>query len=105
MSWVRSALRLAQRGTVDSDSVAAVTETAEQGLDEGLVAEEVGPLGIVEVGGDDGGALRVAFLHQFEEDVGLLGAEVEIAHLVDNQEVDASEVVEQLARGAVGEGC
>jgi hypothetical protein len=36
---------------------------------------------------DDGGVTVVPFLHQLEEDVGLLGLEVEVAHLVDQQDI------------------
>ena len=50
MSWARSAHRFAEGRPVDADGVAAVAEAIEQGLDEGLVAEEVGPLGIIEIG-------------------------------------------------------
>src|SRR6202789_3764941 len=47
-----SALRFAQRGSVDADGVALVTQPAEQRLDERLVAQEVRPLGVVQIGGD-----------------------------------------------------
>ena len=69
-----------------------------------LLPRKFCPLGVVEVGGDDGGPAPIALLHQLEEDVGLLRPEVEIAHLVDQQDVDPDQAVEQLARGAVGEG-
>lgn len=51
----------------------AVAKAAEQCVDEGLVAEEVGPLGVIKIGGDDGRTLLIALLHELEEDVGLFG--------------------------------
>ena len=65
-----------QRRAIDLDGVALVAKPAEQRTDQGLVAEEVGPLGVLEIRGDDRGALVVALLHQLEEDVGLLGAKI-----------------------------
>jgi hypothetical protein len=63
----------AEGGPVDPDRVAVVTESVEEGADLLLVSEETVPLLVVEVGGDDGGLLVVAVLHELEEDVGLLG--------------------------------
>src|SRR5438128_2658288 len=48
-----SALCLAQRRAVDADSVAAVAQPAKQCLDQSLVAEEVRPFGVIEIGRDD----------------------------------------------------
>jgi hypothetical protein len=45
----------------------------------------------------------IALLHQFKEDVGLLGPEIQVAHLVDQQELDPREAVEETPRRAVGE--
>src|SRR6266702_8430194 len=79
------ALCVAQGGAVDLHGVALVAEAAEERGDEGLVAEEVVPLLEVEVGSDDGGLPAVALLHELEEDVGLLRAEVEIPHLIHHE--------------------
>jgi len=56
---------------------------------------------ILEIGGDEGGAAMVTLLHEFEKDVGLFGFQVEIAQLIDEQEVQAGETLQQLARGTV----
>src|SRR5690606_13940702 len=97
------ARRLAQGRAIDADGVAVVADAAEQGIAESLVAEEVLPLVVVKVGGDDCSLSAVAFLHQAEEDVGLLWAEIQVSHLIDEKEVYPSKPVEQLARRAVGE--
>src|SRR6202789_656684 len=99
-----SALRFAQRGSVDADGVALVTQPAEQRLDERLVAQEVRPLGVVQIGGDDRRPTAVPLLHQLEEDVRLLGSQVEVAHLVDDQYVAAPQPIEELAARAVRQG-
>ena len=88
---------------MDADRRAAVAQAIEQGADHLLVTEEGVPVVVLEVGGDDGRPLAVALLHQLEEDVGLLGAEVEVAHLVDHEEVDLHQSIDQLAGGVVGE--
>ena len=99
-----SALRLSERGTVDADGVTLVSEAAEESLDEGFVPEEVVPFVVVEVGGDEGWASPVSFFEELEEDVGLLGMEVEVTELVDEQDIDADQLIEELSSGAVGEG-
>ena len=50
------------------------------------------------VGGDDRGPAPVAFFHQLEEDVRLLGLEIEIPHFVDHDVVKATQAIEQFAR-------
>lgn len=42
--------------------------------------------------------------HQLEKGIGLLGPQVEIAHFVNEQYVEACQLVEELSGGAVGEG-
>ena len=46
----------------------------------------------------------VALLHELEEDVRLLRAAVEVAEFVDVEDVKPRESVDELARGAIGEG-
>jgi len=77
------ALRLAQGRAVDANGLALVAQAAEQGLGQFFVAEQYLPLVIFEVGGQERGLAAIAFFHQFEEDVGLLGAQVQIAQLVN----------------------
>ncbi len=80
-------------------------ETIEQRLDHLFLAEEAVPVVVVEVGGDDGGLPAVAFFHQLEEDVGLLRLQVQVPHLVNDQQVDAGEAVQQLSGRPVREAC
>ena len=94
----------AQRRALDGDGVAAVAKTVEQRLDHLLVTQEFVPSVVGQVGGDEGRALGdVAFLHQLEEGVGLLGAQIQVPHLVDEQHVDPTKSIEKPARRAVGE--
>src|SRR3954462_5019752 len=78
-------------------------QTAEQRLHHRLVAEEVVPLAVAQVRGDDGGMPVITLLHELEEGVRLFGLEVQIPEFVDQQDVEAREMVDQLAGGAVGE--
>jgi hypothetical protein len=65
-------------------------EPVEQGIDEGLALEEFVPLGVVEVGGDDGGLAAIAIVHKFEKGVDLLGLQGEIAEFINHQDVIAA---------------
>ena len=80
-----------------------MAEAAQEGGDHVLVAEEVHPVIEIKVGRDNRRAVTIAFFHELEEDVALLGAEGEVTHLVDAEEGDAGEAVDELAGGAIGE--
>ena len=96
-----SALRIAQRWSVDAHGVAVVAETAEKGFDHGPIAKKVVPLVVLKVAGDDRRVAVITLFHQFEKDVRLLGLEIEIAELVDLKHVQAGETFEKLASRAV----
>src|SRR2546427_156687 len=98
-----SALRIAQGRTVNANGVALMTKAAEERLDEGFISQKRLPFGIVEICRNDGGLSAVAFFHQFEKDVGLLGFEIEVPQFVNVQDVDADQRVEQATRRAIGE--
>ena len=87
-----SSLGLSQGGTLDAQRVTVVAKSAEQRFDHGPISQKLMPLVVVEVGGDEGGAAVVALLHELEEDVGLFGLEIEISHLVDDQQIESSEL-------------
>ena len=74
--WGFSPLGIAQWRALNEDGVAVVAEAPQEGFGHGSVAEEVGPFVIDEIGCNDCGVAPVTFLHQFEEDVGLLGSNV-----------------------------
>src|SRR5271165_4119287 len=75
----------AERGPIDADGDAMVLQPIDQGVDQGLLVEQIVPLGKVEVGGDDGGGAVVALIHQTEEGVGLFGLEGQVAELVNEE--------------------
>ena len=89
---------IAQRGTLNVDGVAVVAEAAQERFGHGPIAQEVRPFFIHEIGCDDCGMAAIAFLHQFEEDVGLFRPEVDVAELVNQETIDPDQRVEQLAR-------
>jgi hypothetical protein len=82
VAGVLSALGIAQGRTVDPDGMALMPQPTEKGLDEGFVAEKRLPLGVVQVRSDNRGLSAVAFLHQFEKDIGLLGFQIEVPEFV-----------------------
>ena len=86
---------LPERGSVDADGVTVMAQPGKQRLDHGAVAQELVPFVVLEIGGDNRGTTVVALLHELEEDVGLLGSEVEVSHLVDDEQVKPGEVVER----------
>ena len=84
-------------------------EAVEQrGGDDGI-AEDVSPLGEAAVRGEDHGALFVASIDELEEEIAAAGNDRELADLVDNEQGEAAEVSDSLAKGAVAfgfdEGC
>src|ERR1035437_1526587 len=98
-----SALRIAQRWSIDAYGVAVMTDAAQQRIDHGRVAEEVSPFVITQVRCNNRGVAVIALLHQFEEDVGLFGLQRQIAKFVNQKDVKPAQAVEQLARGTVGQ--
>src|SRR5581483_4744151 len=98
-------LGLAQRGAVDGYGMTVVPQAAQQSIDHRLVAEEVGPLVVVQVRCNDCWMLAVAFLHQLEKDVGLLWFQIQISKFIDQEDVQARKAVQQSPRGAIGQGC
>ena len=56
--------------------MAVMAEPTQQRVHHGVIAQEVAPFVILQVGGDEGGVTVVAFLHQLEEDVGLFGFQI-----------------------------
>src|SRR5262245_41679570 len=80
-----------------------MAEATEERGDHVFVAEEVQPVVVVQVGRENGRAPTISFLHELEEYVALLGAEAEVPHLVDTEQGDASQAVDELAGGAIGQ--
>ncbi len=74
-----------------------MAQPRQQRLDHWLSAEEMVPFLVVEVGGDEGCATVVALLHELEKDIGLLRLEIEISHLVDDQQIESGEPVDELS--------
>src|SRR6266702_236885 len=99
---VSSALRIAQRWSIDAYGVAVMADATQQRIDHGGVAEEVAPFVITQVRCNNRGVPVIALLHQLEEDVGLFGLQRQIAKLVDQKDIKPHQAVEQLTRGAVG---
>ena len=98
------ASRASTRRALDELGAAALAEAVEKCFDHLLVAEKFVPDIVRQIGGNEGGALGdVALFHQFEEGVGLLGAQIQISHFVHQQNIHTRERIEELSRRAVGE--
>ena len=78
-----------------------MADATEKRVDERLVPQKRLPFGIVKIRCNNCGFAAVAFLHQLEENVGLFGFEIEIAQLVDVQDVDPDQRVEETPRRAI----
>jgi hypothetical protein len=81
-----------------------VLESIKPGINERFALEEVVPLGVIEVGGDDGRLSTIAIVHAFEEGIDMLGLEGEVAELIDDQDIVSAQAPEQLRCGAVRQG-
>src|ERR1700676_243675 len=88
-------LGLAQRGAVDGYGMTVMPHAAQQRIDHRLVAEEVGPLVVVQVRCNDRWVLAVALLHQLEKDVGLLGFQIQISKFINQEDIQARKAVQQ----------
>src|ERR1700730_3556763 len=103
MDACHSTLQFAQRRAVDIHGVAVMPHTTEQRVHHRFVAEEVMPLVIDQIGCNDGGMAVVPLLHQFEEDVALLGLQGQISKFVDQKHVQAGKAFQELPCGTVGQ--
>ena len=79
-------------------------ETVKQGIDERLALEAFVPLGVVEVGRDDGGLAAIAIVHACEKGMDLFGCEGERAKCINDQDVISAQTPDELGSGAVGQG-
>src|SRR5208337_905911 len=96
-------VRAAERGPIDADGDAMVLQPIDQCVDQGLLVEQIVPLGKVEVG-DDGGGAVVALIHQTEEGVGLFGLEGQVAELVNEERTITAHLLEEFGGRPIGQG-
>jgi hypothetical protein len=75
-----------ERWPVDADRDTMNFEEIQDATHHGFGLEQMVPLGVIEVGSKDDGSAAVAFHHQLEEGVGLLGFEGEICQLIDQKD-------------------
>ena len=62
-----------ERRAIDVDGDAVVVKAIQKGVDEVLSLEEVVPVGIEQIAGDDCRFLPIALTHEFKEGVDLFG--------------------------------
>ena len=74
-------------------------QPAQQRFHHRPIPQKVGPLVIVQVRSDDRGMPAVPLLHQLEEDVRLLGPQVQVTHFVNDENIDLGQPVEKPAGG------
>jgi hypothetical protein len=72
-------LKLPDLGAFDSDRMAVVPESLEQGVDHERVAQEIGPFLVGKVGGNNGRPVAITFFDELEKDIGLLGFYIQIS--------------------------
>ena len=83
------------------DALELIREAVEQRRSEaGVVVEDRGPVGEVEVGGDDEPAPDGAVGQQGEEELGLVGVKLDEPQLIKDEKVDPVDL-----GGKAGEGC
>jgi len=85
------------------NGLAAVSQAAEHGLGQVFIAEQQRPLIILKIRSEKGGLPAVALLHQFEEDVGLLGTQIDVSNFVNEQKIEAGQAPDELTRGVIGD--
>ena len=103
MLTCRQALAEAVRLTAELEQVAAMREAIEQGGHQtSVVVEHAGPVGELQVAGDDQGAACVPMGEQDEEQLGLVGVETDEAQLIAYQQIDAIELLLELGQPVLG---
>src|SRR6516164_3321570 len=80
-----------------------MSQAAEQGLGEVFIAEQARLLVVLKVRGDERGLAAVALFHQLEEDIRLLGTQIEIPDLIDQEDIEARPAPDEFARSSVGD--
>jgi hypothetical protein len=80
---MRSALGLSQRRSVAVNRLAAVSQAAEHGFGQVFIAEQRGPLIIFKIRSQKSGLPPVALFHQLEEDIDLLGTQIDVPDFVN----------------------
>ncbi len=75
--------RNAKRGSVDAYGDTVVTQAIEECIDQWFAFEQVVPVGIIEVGCQDGRLAGVAQFHEFEERVDLFRSECQVTQFVN----------------------
>ena len=58
---------------------------------------------VLKVRGDEGGLAAVALFHQFEENIRLLGAQIEIPDLIDQQDIETRPAPDEFAGSPIGD--
>jgi hypothetical protein len=94
-----------ERRAVDAYGDAVMFQSVQERVYEGFSLEEIIPVGVVEVGGDEGGFSPIAFTHEFEEGIDLFGFEGEVTQFVDEEQIVAAEITDEFWGGAGGELC
>ncbi len=87
------------------DGNATVLEAIEEGIHEWFALEEIVPLGVVEIGCDDGRFSAVPLVHELEEGVDLFGIQGEVPQFIDDEKVVSCEAPKDLGSASVGKGC
>jgi len=88
LAWRASKGRLLPPGVgVDVDDVAVLSEAIDEGTQAGGVGEDVAPLLVGEVGGEDDGALLVTATDDPEEKIGCACIAGNVSELIEDEHV------------------
>ena len=86
------------------DDVAVFGEPVDEGGGQVVVFEEGTPFGKAQVGGDEGGLFLVALVHEGEEESHLHRFDLDVANLIDEQDIKGEVFFEDPVCGMVGDG-
>ena len=81
-----------------------VDDPVEDGVGDGGVGDQIMPFRHGDLGGDDGGFAPIAFLDDFEQMEALLVGETVGSEVVENEQLDAGELVDEPRKAAVEAG-
>jgi hypothetical protein len=91
-------------GALDLHDDGVVQQSVEQCSGHDRIAKNFAPLGKAAVGGENHGALLVAGVDQLEEQIAGAGTDAQIADLIDDEQLGATEITDAFAQPSLAVG-
>ena len=91
-------------GVFKGDGVSAVEEAVEEGGGEGVVVEELGPVAVAEVCGDECAFFSGTQVNQPKKLMNGVGSGIDVAELINDEDVELGQAMKKKLGGSIGGG-